>query len=116
MTPGSEAVDTSMVVSKLLSTSTDDLTYENDIEIIKLKGRKTYDSIPGNYNPTTNESYDPYTDTYTGDELDDDEVEVTITPPTGENKVYWIYGVVGAVMLIVIGLGVVIIKKKVLKK
>ena len=116
MTPGSESVDTSMVVSKLLSTSTDDLTYENDIEIIELKGRKTYDSIPGNYNPTTNESYDPYTDTYTGDELDDDEVEVTITPPTGENKVYWIYGVVGAVMLIVIGLGVVIIKKKVLKK
>lgn len=116
MTPGSEAVDTSMVVSKQLSTSTDDLTYENDIEIIELKGRKTYDSIPGNYNPTTNESYDPYTDTYTGDELDDDEVEVTITPPTGENKVYWIYGVVGAVMLIVIGLGVVIIKKKVLKK
>ena len=116
MVPGSEAVDTSMVVSKLLSTSTDDLTYENDIEIIELKGRKTYDSIPGNYNPTTNESYDPYTDTYTGDELDDDKVEITITPPTGENKVYWIYGVVGAVMLIVIGLGVVIIKKKVLKK
>ena len=114
MTPGSEAVDTSMVVSKLLSTSTDDLTYENDIEIIELKGRKTNDSIPGNYNPTTNESYDPYTDTYTGDELDDDEVEITITPPTGETKLYWMYVVIGISTLIVIGAGVVIIKKKVL--
>ena len=115
MVPGSEAVDTSMVVSKQLSTSTDDMTYENDIEIVKLKGRKTYDSIPGNYNPTTNESYDPYTDTYTEDELDDDEVEVTITPPTGESKAYWIYGIIGISVLIIMGVGVVIIKKKVLK-
>ncbi len=115
MTPGSEAVDTSMVVSKQLSTSTDDMTYENDIEIVKLKGRKTYDSIPGNYNPTTNESYDPYTDTYTEDELDDDEVEVTITPPTGESRAYWIYGIIGISVLIIMGVGIVIIKKKVLK-
>ena len=115
MVPGSEAVDTSMVVSKQLSPSSDDLTYENDIEIIKLKGRKTYDSIPGNYNPTTNESYDPYTDTYKGDELDDDEVEVTITPPTGESRAYWIYGIIGISVLIIMGVGVVIIKKKVLK-
>ena len=115
MTPGSEAVDTSMVVSKQLSTSTDDMTYENDIEIVQLKGRKTYDSIPGNYNPTTNESYDPYTDTYTEDELDDDEVEVTITPPTGESRAYWIYGIIGISVLIIMGVGIVIIKKKVLK-
>ena len=115
MVPGSEAVDTSMVVSKQLSTSTDDMTYENDIEIVKLKGRKTYDSIPGNYNPTTNESYDPYTDTYTEDELDDDEVEVTITPPTGESRAYWIYGIIGISVLIIMGVGIVIIKKKVLK-
>lgn len=114
MTPGSEAVDTSMIVSKQLSTSTDDLTYENDIEIIQLKGRKTYDSIPGNYNPTTNESYDPYTDTYTEDELDDDRVEITITPPTGENRTYWTYGIIGISILIIVGVGIVIIKKKVL--
>ena len=115
MVPGSEAVDTSMVVSKQLSPSSDDLTYENDIEIIKLKGRKTYDSIPGNYNPTTNESYDPYTDTYKGDELDDDKVEITITPPTGENRTYWIYGIIGISILIIMSVGIVIIKKKILK-
>ena len=114
MTPGQIATDTSLVVSKQLSTSTDDLTYENDVEIVKLKGGKTYDSIPGNYDPTTNESYDPGTDTFTEDEPDDDEVEVTITPPTGETKSYWMYVVIGISTLIVIGAGVVIIKKKVL--
>ena len=114
--PGQKAVDTSLVVSKVLSTSTDDLTYENDIEIVKLKGRSPHDSIPGNYNPTTNESYDPSTDTYTGDELDDDEVEVTITPPTGESRAYWIYVIIGVSTLMIVGAGVVIIKKKVLRK
>ena len=114
MKPGEVATDVSLVVSKQLSTSTDDLTYENDVEIVKLKGGKTYDSIPGNYDPTTNESYDPGTDTFTEDEPDDDEVEVTITPPTGETKSYWMYVVIGISTLIVIGAGVVIIKKKVL--
>ena len=114
--PGQKAVDTSLVVSKVLSTSTDDLTYENDIEIVKLKGRSAHDSIPGNYNPTTNESYDPSTDTYRGDELDDDEVEVTITPPTGESRAYWIYVIIGVSILMIVGAGVVIIKKKVLRK
>ncbi len=114
MKPGEVATDVSLVVSKQLSTSTDDLTYENDVEIVKLKGGKTYDSIPGNYDPTTNESYDPGTDTFTEDEPDDDEVEVTITPPTGEARSYWIYVIIGISTLIVIGAGVVIIKKKVL--
>ena len=115
MEPGSEAIDTSMIVSKQLSTSTDDLTYENDIEVIELKGRKTYNSTPGNYNPTTNQSYDPQTDTYTGDEPDDDEVELTITPPTGESREYWTYGIIGISILLVMGVGIIIIKKKVLK-
>ena len=115
MAPGTRVTDTSLIVSKQLSTSTDDLTYENDIEIVKLKGRKTEDSIPGNYDPTTNQSYDPGTDTFTEDEPDDDEVEVTITPPTGESRAYWIYGIIGISILIIIGVGVVIIRKRVLK-
>ena len=115
MAPGTRVTDTSLIVSKQLSTSTDDLTYENDIEIVKLKGRKAEDSIPGNYDPTTNQSYDPGTDTFTEDEPDDDEVEVTITPPTGESRAYWIYGIIGISILIIIGVGVVIIRKRVLK-
>ena len=106
MVPGSEAIDRSIVVSRQLSTTTDDLTYENDIEIIQLRGRKTVDSIPGNYDPTTN----------TPNEPDDDVVEVTITGPTGENRQYIIYGIIGISTLVIIGVGIVIIKKRVLKK
>ena len=106
MQPGSEAVDTSMVVTKQLSVSSDDLVYENDVEIVKLKGRRTIDSIPGNYDPTTN----------TPDEYDDDRVELTITGPTGENRQYIIYGAIGIGMLIIVGIGIVIIKRKILKK
>lgn len=106
MQPGSEAVDTSMVVTKQLSVSSDDLVYENDVEVVKLKGRKTIDSIPGNYDPTTN----------TPDEYDDDRVELTITGPTGENRQYIIYGAIGIGMLVIVGIGIVIIKRKILKK
>ena len=106
MQPGSEAVDTSMVVTKQLSVSSDDLVYENDVEAVKLKGRRTIDSIPGNYDPTTN----------TPDEYDDDRVELTITGPTGENRQYIIYGAIGIGMLIIVGIGIVIIKTKILKK
>lgn len=106
MEPGSEAVDTTMVVSKQLSVSSDDLTYENDIEVIKLKGRKTIDSIPGNYDPTTN----------TPNEPDDDYVGLTITGPTGDNRQYILYGAIGIGILVVVGVGIVIIKRKVLRK
>ena len=106
MQPGSEAVDTSMVVTKQLSVSSDDLVYENDVEVVKLKGRRTIDSVPGNYDPTTN----------TPDEYDDDRVELTITGPTGENRQYIIYGAIGIGMLVIVGIGIVIIKRKILKK
>ncbi len=106
MTPGSEAIDTSMVVSKKLSVMSDDLVYENDIEVVKLKGRKTIDSIPGNYDPTTN----------TPNEPDDDYVGLTITGPTGANRQYVLYGAIGISILVVIGVGIVIIKRKVLRK
>ena len=117
MEPGTRAVDSSMIVSRQLSTSADDLAYENDIEVIRLTGGKPpTTSIPGNYDPTTNESYDPDTDTYVGDEPDDDEVEIVITPPTGTDSIQYItYGIIGITVLVVIGVGIVIIKKKVLK-
>lgn len=106
MKPGSEERDTSMVVSRKISVASDSLTYENDIEVIKLKGRKTIDSIPGNYDPTTN----------TPDEPDDDNVELTITKPQGGNRQYTLYGAIGIGILVVIGVGIVIIKRKVLRK
>ena len=106
MEPGSERRSRSLTVDKLLTSSSDDLTFENDIEIIKLRGRKSRNSTPGNYNPTTNQIH----------EEDDDNVTLTITGPTGSNKQYVVYGVVGISMLIVIGIGIIVIKKKILNK
>ena len=121
--PG-ESATKYIVASKQLSPSTDDLTYENDIEVVKLTGVPPTDSIPGNYDPTENETYDP------GDprdpeypnggefmdenEPDCDDVEVTITPPTGGYKQYLLYGILGFSVLVILGVGIVIIKKKVL--
>ena len=104
MAPGTRVTDTTLVVSRQLSTSSDDLTYENDVEIIKLEDRPTYNSTPGNYDPTTN----------TPDEPDDAPVPVTITGPTGQNRQYLVYGILGVSALIVVGVGIVFIKKKVL--
>ena len=112
MEPG-KVESTTMVVSRQLSVSNDDMAYENDVEIVELKGRRTlnietgeYDT-PGNYDPVTNEPNEP----------DDDSVGVIITGPTGEDRVnYIIYIVVGIGMLILVGAGVVVIKKFVIKK
>ncbi len=105
MPPNSEVKDTSLVVTRQLSTSSEDLTYENDLEVIELASGKITGSIPGNYNPVTN----------TPNELDDDSVAVIITAPTGDNRQYWVYGLIGISLLAIIGVGIVIIKRKVLK-
>ena len=105
MPPNSEVKDTSLVVTRQLSTSSEDLTYENDLEVIELASGKITGSIPGNYNPVTN----------TPNELDDDSVAVIITGPTGDNRQYWVYGLIGISLLAIIGVGIVIIKRKVLK-
>ena len=96
--------NSNIVVSRQLSTSSDELTYENDIEIIKLKGLPPDGPTPGNYDPIDN----------TPKEADDDHAPVTITGPYGNNRQYLLYGILGISALIVIGVGIIIIKKKVL--
>ena len=125
MKPGERAT-TTLIASTQLTSSAKDMTFENDVEIVKLTGRKTNDSIPGNYDPTENQSYIPAPNPDPDDidppmiigqeEPDDDYVPVVITPPTGsdESTSYWTYGIIGISVLIVVGLGVVIIKKKIL--
>ena len=143
---------TEMVVSTQLTSTAKDMTYENDVEIVKLENRKTTDATPGNYSPTENSSWMdervPSTLPETDDtnpkiehptstvptnatpdapgleivdgwgpsEPDDNEAPLVITPPTGsdESTSYWTYGIIGISVLIVVGLGVVIIKKKIL--
>ena len=106
MTPGQET-RVPLEVSKLLSNSADDLMFTNDIEVNEVTGRKMeHDgdyTIPGNYEPSNGE---------TG--YDDDYVYLTITGPTGENRNYIQYIILGTIGLITLGAGIILIKKKVL--
>ena len=81
--------------------------FTNDIEVNEVTGRKMeHDgdyTIPGNYEPSNGE---------TG--YDDDYVYLTITGPTGENRNYIQYIILGTIGLITLGGGIILIKKKVL--
>ena len=106
MTPGEE-IRAPLEVSRILSNSADDLMFTNDIEVNEVTRRKMeYDgdyTIPGNYIPSNGE---------TG--YDDDYVYLTITGPTGENRNYIQYIILGTIGLITLGAGIMLIKKKVL--
>lgn len=92
-------------VSKVLTT-TDEISLDNETEIVKINrpgGRKP-EPIPGNYVPGKGSH-----------EVDDSMAETTIvTPATGENQNYIIPIMIGTTALLILGAGVVIIKKKVL--
>ncbi len=124
MTPSSTA-SANIVASRQLSITNDDLSYENDVEIVAYKNRQPIDSTPGNYDPTENVTYESDPDdpddpdkyiTVEGNEPDDDYLIVTITPPTGSDETikYWMYGGLGVTLLAVMGTGIVLIKRKVL--
>ena len=102
-------------VSKLLSAS-DEMKYTNDVEILeyigysqnKDKNENTYnrvnDTTPGNLIPEH------------AKETDEDSVRTTITPPTGVIISNIIYITTIGIGLIVLVIGVIFIKKRVLKK
>ena len=106
MTPGQE-LRVPLEVSRILSNSADDLMFTNDIEVNEVTRRKMEHNgdytIPGNYIPSNGE---------TG--YDDDYVYLTITGPTGENRNYIQYIILGTIGLITLGAGIMLIKKKVL--
>lgn len=92
-------------VAKTLAT-TDEIALDNETEIIELSktGGSMPQSIPGNYIPGKGHT-----------ETDDDMAETTIvTPNTGDNQNYLIPIVIGTIALIMLGVGVIIIKKRVL--
>lgn len=92
-------------VSKILSNS-DEIELDNEAEITKLSktGGSMTDSIPGNYVPGTGST-----------ESDDSLAEtVIVTPSTGENLNFIVPIMVGVIALVILGAGVVIIKKKTL--
>ena len=102
MKPGT--VETAkMTVSKLLSNTQDDYSFDNHIEVNELKDRPIYDSISGNYVPGNSTTY----------ESDNDEKVIVITGPTGENKNYLPYVILGISGLITLAAGIILIKKKI---
>lgn len=98
-----EQGEVSMFASRYIANSEKDLTYNNDVEVIRISnlvGRFMSSSTPGNHIP---QAYD--------DEKDNDNIDVSIVPPTGQTRIYYVLGITS---LLIIALGVVIIKKKVI--
>ena len=93
-----------LYASKVLAVS-DSIDEENKVEIIELTGkRRIEDSIPGNYIPSEAPS-----------EADAAEVDLVITPPTGTTVNYIIYIIAAMATFAILVVGIVIIKKKIVK-
>lgn len=95
-----------MKLSRILSTTSDDLNIGNDIEVIALKDRTMKDSTPGNYIPAGDSTH----------ERDDANANVIVTGPTGEDMNYVYYVIIGVLSLIILATGTILIKKMVLGK
>lgn len=92
-------------VSKLLTT-TDEISLNNEVEEVEVKktGGSRLQTTPGNYVPGMGSK-----------EVDDSMAETAIvTPATGENQNYILPIAIGVTVLIILGAGVIIIKKKVI--
>ena len=105
--PG-EKVSKQLVLTQLITSnnSQDDKTYENITEIVQTSntaGRRMAYSIVGNQDPTKTPS-----------EVDSSRAEkVTVLPPFGQAYFYYGIGILVGILIIA---GIVIIKKKVMKK
>lgn len=92
-------------VSKILTTA-EDISLDNETEVAELNrpGGSKPESTPGSYVPGT-----------TPIETDEAKAETTIViPATGENQNYILPVIIGVTAFIIIGAGVIIIKKKVM--
>ena len=97
LAPG-ESKNASLTASKIL-TNTDEIELNNDVEITETTR-----------NTRTGRKVTPkYTSLYDRGET------VTITTPTGENKNYILITIVAISFFVILGTGVVFIKKKILK-
>lgn len=105
MKPGEEQRE-KLVLTRVLSNNEEDFYFPNDVEINVTTKERPDTSTPGNYDPVEGEPSEP----------DEDEITVTITGPTGENRNYVPYIIAGVGALIVLIVGVVLIKTKVIKK
>ena len=104
-----ESASVALNVSKIL-TSSGDITLDNSAEVIQIDkpggSEPEIEVIPGDYEPGSNP-----------EKHDDDWSETTIiTPNTGEDLNYIVPIVVIVTAFVIVGVGVIFIKKKVLNK
>ena len=106
-----ESVSVPLILTQLITAEndTDDLTYRNIVEVAKtsnMVGRRMEYSVVGNQNPTK----DPQ-------ELDSDRAEVVrILPPFGNSINYVMIGIIAIIAIGIVIIGIIFIKKKVLRK
>ena len=78
---------------------------DNKVEIIEVSGiRPIEGSVPGDYVPTAETSG-----------KDEDGIELIIIPPTGTMVNYILYAIAGIATFAILVVGIVIIKKKIIK-
>ena len=100
MNPEAREKSAILKLTRVLANNEMDFTYDNDVEVHKLEGNPPDNSTPGNYDPSESPK-----------EPDEDEVTIIITGPTGENRNYLIYGIIGIIILIIFTTGIILIKK-----
>lgn len=126
---GGEAKSEKMYVTKNLSIS-DSIDEINRTEVIEVAGKRTIKaSIPGNYVPTDSEPTEQivnddeanieenlqvYKTKYYWQESDYGKAQLTIIPPTGATVDYTMYTIAAIAMLVILTVGIIIIKKKVI--
>lgn len=99
-----ESGEEKMYVTKVLSMD-DETKLKNSVEIIELTGvRPISGAKPGNYVPSTAPS-----------EIDEDLEGTSVLTPTGLTVNYSLYIIATVATLAIIGIGILIIKKKVMK-
>ena len=95
--------------SKLLTTDENGIGVSNYVEIIET-ARKIYNSTPGNYIPGLSSDKIGYTN-----EPDDDQIRVSITPPTGLTDNITFIITVASITVVVLLAGIYFIKAKALE-
>ena len=119
--PAGETKTTSMYASTVLANKEDNTTYDNHVEIIEING-KTARTIKEVINDSREQSSKKYrVGNYlpklgSTHEQDDDRVNIIVTPPTGIKTYTTIYIISAVVGAIVLAGGIVLIKKKFIKK
>ena len=104
MVPG-EVQREKLVLTRILSNNEEDFYFPNDVEVNVTTKERPDTSVPGNYDPVEGEP----------DEPDEDEITVSITGPTGDNRNYLPYIITGVGALVILIAGIALIKIKVIK-